>query len=433
MREYEKIDWLKKLKSLKHWQDMYHLVIVPTRSEPFEVLRQTFLGLEYSDYPKDKMIVVLGLEELEEKESEEKVTLLQKEFGKVFFKFLVTRHPQNIPGEIPCKASNETWAAKKAREEIILKFHIKEEHVIVSSFDADTVVFPAYFSCLTYHMLKSKDPLHTSFQPIPLFFNNIWQAPAISQIFSFSSTFWQTMNQGRPEKLITFSSHSMSLKALVDVGFKQTNVVSDDSRIFWQCLLRYDGNYRVEPLHYPVSMDANVGTSFLETLSHIYKQQRRWAYGVADIPYFLFGFIKNKKIPFSKKLSLGFELIEGHWTWATAPFILFVFGWLPVLLGGEHFSQTLLSHTLPIVTSRVLTLAMVGLITSAIISLQLFPPRKPEYGKWKLVLFALQWFLFPFATVFLTALPAFDAQMRLMLGKYMGFWPTPKFRNPKLL
>lgn len=430
MREYERTDWMSKLTQLKTWSHIYHLVIISTYKEPIDVLRQTILGLQDSNYPKEKMIVVLATEETDQGQAKEHmIASLTKEFEHVFFQFLVTRHPPNIPGEIPCKASNETWAAKEAQKTIIQRHGIAEERVIISSFDADTVVFPSYFSCLAYHFLTVHDPQHTSFQPIPLFLNNIWQAPAISQIFSFSSTFWHTINQGRPEKLITFSAHSMGLKALSDVGFKQTNVVSDDSRIFWQCFLHYNGNYRVEPLHYPISMDANVGHSFFKTLAQMYKQQRRWAYGVAEIPYFLFGFFKNKKIPFVRKFSLGMELIEGHWTWATAPFILFAFSWLPLVLGGDRFSHTLLAFNLPRLTSRILTLAMVGLITSAILSIHLLPTKSPVFGKWKVSLFVAQWLLFPFTTIFFGALPALDAQLRLMFGRYMGFWPTPKYRK----
>ena len=47
---------------------------------------------------------------------------------------------------------------------------------------------------------------------------------------------------------------------------KQTNIVSDDSRIFWQCFFKYNGDYRVKPLYYPISMDANVARSFFRTL-----------------------------------------------------------------------------------------------------------------------------------------------------------------------
>ena len=430
MRKYEKTDWLKKISQLKsNWKDIYHLVIFPMYKEPLEIVRDTFSALKNSDWPKNKMIIILTVEERGGEQAKKVAEKIEKEFGNNFFKFLVTWHPAGLPGEIAGKGSNETWAAKEAEAKIIDPLKIPYQNILVSSLDSDTCVFPKYFSCLTYHYLTSKNPTKTSFQPIPLFINNIWQAPPFSRIFAFSSTFWHTMNQERPEKLITFSSHSMSFKALVDVNFKQPNVVSDDSRIFWQCFFKYDGDYTVQPLYYPISMDANIARTLRQTALNIYKQQRRWAYGVGEIPYFLFGFLKNKKIPISKKISLGLELIEGHWSWATASIMIFLLGWLPLILGGLEFSQTLISYSLPQITSRILTLAMIGLVGSAYFSILLLPPKPPEYGRFKFLILALEWLLLPIMMIFFTSLPALDAQTRWMLGKYLGFWPTEKIRK----
>ena len=438
MKENEKTDWINKLNKLpignyqlqiNDWQEIYHLVVFPMYKEPLEIVRDAFSSLLNTDYPKDKMIVVLAGEEKARKETEETVLAIEKEFSNKFFKFLITWHPQNLPGEIAGKGSNETWAVKEAKRLIIDPLKIPYENIIFSAFDADTVVFPKYFSCLTYYYLTSEKPTQTSFQPIPLFINNIWQAPALSRVFAFSSTFWQMMCQERPEKLITFSSHSMSFKALVEIGFKQTNVVSDDSRIFWQCWFKYKGDYRVQPLYYPISMDANVTKSFWRTLKNIYKQQRRWAYGAGEIPYFMMGIIKEKGISFSKKFSLGFMLWEGHWSWATNSIIIFLLGWLPLVLGGEQFSQTMISYNLPKLTGRLLTIAMIGLVGSVYFSMNLLPPKPPKYGRFKYILLMVEWFLMPFIMMFFTSVPALDAQARWMLGKYMGFWPTEKMRK----
>jgi len=429
MQEHENVDWLKKVKEINNWQNIYHLIVIPMYKESLEVVRDNFLNLLKSDYPKEKMIVVLAAEEKARKEVESITRVIEKEFGSKFFKFLTTWHPANLKGEIAGKGSNETWAARKARQEIIDKIGISYQNIIFSSFDVDTCVYSKYFSCLTYHYLTAKKPTKTSFQPIPLFSNNMWQAPVFSKIFSFSSTFWHTMNQERPEKLVTFSSHSMSFKALVEVGFKQTNVVSDDSRIFWQCFLYYDGDYEVKPLYYPISMDANVAKNSFITLLNIYKQQKRWAYGVGDIPYFLLGFLKNKKIPFKKKFSLGLESIGGHFSWATASIMIFLLGWLPLILGGPDFSRTITSYSLPKIISRLMTVSMIGLVGSIYLSFILLPPKPPEYGKWKYLVFAFSWLLFPAMMIFFGSLPALDAQTRLMFGKYMGFWVTDKVRK----
>ncbi len=431
-------NWIKELDSLSkekyrvgvgNWKDIYHLVVLPMYREPVEIIREALKSIEESDYPKERMIVVLACEARAKKDVFKTAEQIKKEFGSAFFKFLITWHPEDISGELAGKGSNETWGAKRAKEILIDPFKIPYSHIVFSSFDIDTCVPPGYFSCLTCKYLTTENPTRASYQPVPLYINNIWQAPAVSRIFSFSSTFWHTMNQERPEKMITFSSHSMPFESLNDVGFKQTNIVPDDSRIFWQCFFRYDGDYRVEPLYYPLSMDANIAESFLKTMANIYRQQRRWAYGVSDIPYMLFGFLKNRKIPVMKKLSMGLELIEGHISWATASILLFAMGWLPLFLGGNEFSHTLVSYNLPKIIGRVMTISMIGLMASIYLSFLLLPPKPLKYTRFKYVVFFFGWFLFPVSTMFFTSLPALDAQIRLMFGKYMGFWVTEKSRN----
>ena len=429
MRENEEVDWLSKVKELdKDWRQYYHIVVYPMYKEPLSIVRESLSALKDNDYPKDRMIVILALEERARKDVEDIAKVAKEEFGDSFFKFLITWHPGDIPGEIAGKGSNEAWASKEVKEKVVDPLNIPYDKITFSSFDIDTVVFPKYFSCLTYHYLTAENPTRKSFQPIPLFINNVWRVPVLSRIFSFSSTFWNTMNQADPKNMVTFSSHSMSFKALVDVGFRQTNVVSDDSRIFWQCLLNFDGDYKVVPLYYPVSMDAVVSRSYFRTIINVYKQQRRWAYGVGEIPYMIFGFMKNKKISLKKKIRFAFAEIEGHWSWATASFIIFFLGWLPLVIGGPEFTQTLFSFNLPRVLRVLLTVAMVGLISSAYFSILLLPPKPPKYGRYKYVAMALEWIIIPVIMIIFTPLPALEAQTRWMIGKYLGFWPTEKIR-----
>jgi cellulose synthase/poly-beta-1,6-N-acetylglucosamine synthase-like glycosyltransferase len=431
MRKNKKTDWMEKIKSLPgtRWEDIYHVVVFPVYKEPLEIIRSSLDSVFKNDYPKEKMIVVLSCEEKAGEEGRQMARDIEKEFKDKFFKLFITFHPSDIPGELAGKGSNETWGMKRAKEEIIDPLNIPYEKIIVSSLDGDTSCFPKYFSCLTYSYLTVEDSTRASFQPIPLFTNNIWEAPPISRMFSFSATFWQMMCQERPEKLLTFSSHSMSFKALVDVDFRQVNAVSDDSRIFWQCFLKYDGDYRVVPLNYPIAMDANVAKSFSQTMKNVYKQQRRWAYGAADIAYFFFAFRKNKKIPLKKEFFMALSIIEGHWSWATNSIIIFLLGWLPLILGGEEFSRSLLSYNLPIFTSRGLTLAMLGLLGSAYYTIMMLPPKPPLYKKRKYLFFALEWLLLPVVMIFFTSFPSLEAQTRLLMGKYMGFWTTPKIRK----
>jgi len=433
-----KINWLERLKELritnyelriKSWEDIYHIIFLPLYKENYEIVSPSFEGLLKSNYPKSKMVVVLCWEERGGDQTREVAETIEKRYKNEFLEFMSVMHPSGLSNEIPGKGSNTAYAANMVKEHLVDRLNIPRDKIIVSNFDIDTVVYPEYFSMLTYSFLITPNPLRASYQPVPLYVNNIWEAPSFARVVAFSATFWHTIKQERPDSATTFSSHSMSWRSLEDVGFWQKNMVSEDSRIFWQCFLRYNGDYKVVSLYYPVSMDANVASKTWDTFKNVYKQQRRWAYGVENIPYFLFGFIKNKLIPFKKKLYYGFIATEGNHSWATNAIILFVLGWLPVIVGGSEFNRTVLSFNLPYLTRLIMTFAMFGLVSSAVLSIVLLPPRPPQFGRFKHFLMIIQWILFPITTIFLGAIPALDAQTRLMLGRYMGFWVTPKTRN----
>ena len=434
-----KINWLERLNQLsiinyqlsspKSWQDIYHVIFLPLYKENYEIVSSSMEGLLKSNYPKTKMMIVLCWEERGGDETRQVAEAIERKYKNEFLEFMSVMHPAGLPGETPGKGSNTAYAAKFVRENLIDRLNIPHSRIIVSNFDIDTIIYPEYFGILTHAFLTTPDPLRASYQPVPLYVNNIWEAPSFARVVAFSATFWHTIKQERPESATTFSSHSMSWQALEDVGFWQKNMVSEDSRIFWQCFLKYNGNYRVVSLYYPVSMDANVASKTWETFKNVYKQQRRWAYGVENVPYFLFGFLKNKLIPLRKKLYYGFIVAEGNHSWATNAIMLFLLGWLPVIVGGPEFNKTVLSFNLPFLTRTIMTFAMFGLISSAVLSIVLLPPRPPQFGRFRHFLMIIQWILFPATTILLGAIPALDAQTRLMLGKYMGFWVTPKSRK----
>ncbi len=438
MQRHLKTDWLAKLNALdirhssfviSHWSDIYHLIILPFYQEPYEVMRHGLEAIVANTYPKDRMMVVLGVEERVGRPAREVAERLRQEFAGKFFKFLIAVHPADIPGELAGKGSNETYAIRKAKAALVDPTGIPYERIVVSSFDSDTVVPPEYFAILTYHYLSAPKPLRSSYQPIPVYSNNIWSAPAFARVVAVSGTFWQTMQQSRPERLATFSSHSMSFKALVEMDFWPVNLVSEDSRIFWQSLLFYDGDYRTVPLYYPVYMDANVAPTLWQTAKNVYKQQRRWGWGVENVPYLLFGFLKNFKMPFRRKIYFAFNQLEGFWSWATNAMIIFFLGWLPVLIGSDAFNTTLVAYNLPKITRWIMTLAMVGLVTSAYISTRLLPPRPAGKPVRTYLWMVLQWALLPITIMTFGSFPGLEAQTRLMLGRYMGFWVTPKYRG----
>ena len=426
----KKLDYNKiKTDSIYNWEDVLHLIILPTYNESYELIKSSFEGLMNDGYPTNKMVVVLATEERAGDEAQKIARKIESEYADKFKKFLITKHPDNIPGELKGKGANQSWASRQVKKIIIDANNYNYDKILVSIFDIDTIVYPGYFYCLTYNFLTVENPYNASYQPVPVYHNNIWQAPFFARVAASSNTFWQMMQQIRQEKLATYSSHSMTWRALVEIDFWSTNMVSEDSRIFWHCFMHYRGNYRVEPLYYPVSMDVCMDETFGETIKNLYKQQRRWGWGVENIPYLFFNIIKRwKSLPKGKTISRIINQLYGFHSWATTALIIGVIGWLPLIFGGDRFNITVLSGNLPVVTRYLMTIAMSGLVLSAIISTLLLPKRPEKYGLGKTLIMLFQWIILPFSIVIFGAIPALESQTRLMFGKYMGFFVTPKKR-----
>ena len=426
---HQKLKFLRESSSLPPPSDeIYHLVIFSVAKEPREVIEPGIEGLAEQIFPPKRILVVIALEEWAEQSVKDGVHSLKQKYVGQFLDFFVVIHPDGLPGEARVKGANVTFAAKTAAGYFEGK-GISYERVIVSCFDADTVVSPEYFACLTYHFMVYPKRNQASFQPIPVYHNNIWEAPAFSRVLDVGSSFFQLIEATNSDKLVTFSSHSMSFKALVDVDFWPRDLISDDSAIFWKALIHYEGDYRVIPIYVTLSMDVVSGPSWWKTIGNVYYQKRRWAWGVENFPIVMRGFLSSGKIPFFRKLRYGFKLFEEHVAWATWAFLLTFVGWLPLLFAGRDFSTSVLYYSSPRITGTIFNLAFPALITTIVLSLCLLPKKKIPNPLLKRIGFALEWLLVPFIVVFLSALPALDAQTRLMFGKYMEFWVTEKRRS----
>lgn len=431
LKKSVKIDWLNRLRDLPRWERIHHLIVLPTYKEDYEIIEGTFEGLLKTRYPLKKMIVVLAGEERDKENFENIASKISKKYENYFHKLLITVHPKNIPGEMAAKGANIHWAGLKAKD-FIDQEKIPYSDIVVSCFDIDTIVHPQYFAALSFKYLTHPNPLRTSFQPIALYNNNIWDSPALMRVVANSTSFWLLTELVRPERLFTFSSHSMPFQALVDVGFWDNTIVTEDSRIFLQCFLRYDGDYKVTPLYIPVSMDTVLGKTLKNSLVNQYKQQRRWAWGVEHFPFMIWNFRKNGKIPRTLKLRYLWNLTEGMYSWATAPIVIFILGWLPLKISQTFYAEaagSVLVQNAPRILETLMQIGMAGLFASAVISTILLPP-KPN-SKWfiKYAEMILQWILFPVCMIVFGSIPAIESQTRLMLGKYLGFWVTEKARK----
>lgn len=419
------LDWTSRFLD---YRQIYHLVILPTYKESLEVLDNSIRSILETDFPKEQIIFVLATEERDRERAESNGKILWEKYAGKFLRFEVIMHPDGIPGEIKAKGANMTFAARQVIA-LLPQLAIPAERVLVSAFDSDTVVARNYFSYLTYAFLTAADPYHTSYQPMPVYNNNIWDAPAIARVIAVANSFWQMVEASRPDRLVTFSSHATTLRALLDVDFWPVDVISDDSQIFWRCWLHYHGNYRAVPLFTTVSLDAMLDETYWKTLVGQYKQKRRWAWGIENFPYLATNAFKDALIPLWKKFLYVERMLESFYFWATASIMIAALGWLPLFLGADRLGNNVLTFNLPFLTQTIMQIATAFLIFSVYINMVLIPPRPEKYSRWRTFIMILQWVFVPIVSTVFGSLPAVDAQTRLMFGKYMEFWVTPKSRK----
>ncbi len=410
------------------WRKILHVVLLPTANEPAEIIEPAIQAIADSNFPNQQIVILLATEERENEENRlEKVNYLKTKFEGVFKDFLVTTHEVS-DNEMKCKASNATYAAKKLMVYLDER-DIDYKRVIFSNFDCDSVCHPQYFSALTYSYITDPKRLQRSYQPLPMYHNNLWDTNAFVRVIVTGSSFWHMFQSTRSE-MVTFSSHSEPFDTLVKVNFWPLDMISEDSIIYWKCFTYYNGDYKVKPIYLPVSLDAVLAETYWKTIKNQYKQKRRWAYGIENFPVIMRAIWPDKKIKTSRKLGIAFEMLEGHHSWATSAFILALLGWLPLIFGGPQFNESVLAHNLPFVTRYLMTLAMGGLIISMFLSFVLLPPRPAKYGKKRYIYMFLQWFLAPIIAPTLGAIPAIDSQTRILFKQYFGeFWVTEKIRK----
>jgi hypothetical protein len=423
-------DWQADAMKLAGYERIRHLILLPTFREELPIVREALNNLLLSTTPADRMIVCLGGEARDAERFQKIAQVIREEFATKFLSLQITMHPSDLPDEIPGKGSNLNYMGHLLVP-VIESLGISPDDLIVSSFDIDTQAHPQYFAAVTYQYLTVPEPTKSSYQPVALYNNNLWESQSPVRVAMFGTTFWLMTELARPEEMMTFSSHSMSWRMLLDVNFWQKDIVSEDSRIFLQGLVRYHGHYRVTPIYLPVSMDSVSGKEYIPSLWALYKQLRRWAWGVENFEYMAFAFANDKLMPLRVKVAYLWKQVEGAYTWATAPLLITILGQFPFWLAPERFRSFAVFQNTPFTLQWIMRMALVGVFASAGLALTLLPPRPAHVPRrQRIVVMFLQWLLLPVTFVLFGAIPALDAQTRFMLGgKFrLGFNVSAKRR-----
>ncbi len=398
--------------------ELYHAVVIAAYNEAYDVLQPTIESVKDSSNNNKQTIVLLAYEERGGAEIEATVKRLQAEYADTFYTFEIVKHPQDLPDEVVGKGPNITYAGHRLREWCDAK-GILYSNVIVTTLDSDNRPHPTYFDYVAYEYIVQADRKHLSYQPIALYFGNIWDAPAPMRVIATGNSFWTIISSMRPHALRNFAAHSQPLDALVEMDFWSKRSIVEDGHQYWRSYFYFGGNYSVLPIHVPIYQDAVMADTYKKTLMTQFKQLRRWAYGASDVPYVATRlFTRARNVPFFEGLARFIRLIDSHITLATMAILIAFGGWVPLIINPEA-SRNIAAHQLPIVVSSIQQIALIGLFITIFLMLKMLPPRPARYKKHRTVLMVVQWVLMPVTSICYNAVASLNAQTHLLFGKYL--------------
>lgn len=427
MRHAEATDWLAQASAMEQFGRVHHVVIVPTYGESVDILRATLQRLAGQDFPTQRMTVVLAFE-ARDPDAHRRAGLLQAEFGGLFGNLWVTFHPQ-LPGEIAGKSSNQAWAARFASERLAGEAEVDLAFSTITTCDADSRFHGSYFSALTCQFLSK--PRRRLFQPVILFYSNIWRVPAPSRVLNSVHSLWQLAKLTRTDKLVTQSTYSMALSTCMEAGYWDGNVIPEDSHMFFKLLFKFGPEVQVEPIFLPVVSDAAESAGYVGTLRSQFEQEKRWAWGVADIPYVIRGLLRMPRPGRWKAVYRGLRYIEEHLSWPLSPFLI-TFGAGAPGYFSPGYARTSLGHLLPALSGYLLTASLASLVVMVVVDCKMKPAEANPHRLLGLRRM-FEWVLMPAVGIGLSALPGLAAHTRLLLGRYLEYRVTPKLAEPETL
>jgi cellulose synthase/poly-beta-1,6-N-acetylglucosamine synthase-like glycosyltransferase len=418
-------DWMGDVRGFPDWQKVRHVVIIPTYKEPMHILERTFDSLAAQEFPTKQIIPVLAMEAKEPREERNaKWQILNDKYKNVFGHMFMTVHELQT-GEVTGKASNERFAAIWVKENFIVPSKQNIDYFTITSCDADHKFHPKHFACLTYKFLDDPNRYKKFWQPALMFYNNIWEIPAITRVPNTLMTIWNLSLLPRKDKLLNTANYSLSFKLLDRAGYWDADKIPEDWGIFYKAFYKTGGGIEVEPIYLPLLADAAQSTSFWKTLAAQYQQIQRWAWGVSDDPWIIKSYFLADDIPFWDKTTRLMQVIWAHFLWPVNWFLITVGLTLPTLL-NPAFGRTALGYTVPKLSSFILTISLSFLVVMIVIDNMHKPKRPNKVSLFRVILTPFEFILMPIAGFFFSALPGLDAHTRLMLGKYIQYRVTEK-------
>ncbi len=397
--------------------EVHHIVLLPNYNEPIEMLEQTLASLAAQHNARAAISVVMAMEAAEEG-ARGKAQWLAAAFGSAFAHFLVTLHPPGLPGETPGKGSNLAWAIRTARRVLIEQYGIPTEHCTLTSLDADARLHRQYFAALGARFAADPARYHRFWQAPLSWHSNVQQLCApVQMVTSLSSVhFWASLaNPFR--QTFPLSTYSLSLRLAEEAGYWDPAVISEDWHMYLRAFFATQGAVSVETIYLPTVAEALEGQGLWEGMVNRYRQTVRHAWGAEEFGTFLRHSALTPGISWIKTLRHGASLLHDH---VAGPVGLAV-----ILLA------LLASALTPADPLSLLVAGLYGSLAAGFGLMWLFdawyypePPGGRRMFGWLPGL--MSWLLLPLVFFTLNALPAIQAQTRLLLGMPARFAQTPR-------
>src|SRR5690606_19069564 len=100
---------------------------------------------------------------------------LRQEYTPYFAHVYYTIHPRGLVGEMQCKSANQSWAARWYINDVVKRYGLNLDNIVITTMDADTRWHEKHFEALTFHFATSQSR-HLTFWQAPIrYHGNIWQ------------------------------------------------------------------------------------------------------------------------------------------------------------------------------------------------------------------------------------------------------------------
>lgn len=412
--------------------DVRHAVIVPNYKEPDDVLERTVAAIAAQHRAPERIVLVLGMEE-REPGARAKGEAIAERYRDAFLRVIVSVHPAGIPGELACKASNQTHASIEARRVMADELGIPLDRITVSTCDADSVFHPRYFAAVS-RMFAHDERRHARIWQAPLlYYNNIWTVPAPIRYTAWFIHAAQMAELAMPfYDGLPISTYTLSMRLAEETQWWDPAVISEDWHVYLGVMFARDGDVSVTPVFLPTYSDATDGPTPWQALVNRYLQVLRHSWGAEDVGFLLKTMISERRWPRPITAFRSMQVLHDHVMRVAAWFIVMTGYLLDIGTVRTAMARTMyeavVTSTDPLhVVLRCFFVAGCAVITTAVV-VELV--RNPAPKSWPLGRLALEvllvWLSMPVIGFFLGAVPAVHAQTKLMFGLSLSWRVTPK-------